>query len=529
MKFIVFRKATLSVAILLLWLTNLPLEIFAQTSYTTGFESPTFVSGNVQGQNGWGYLSNSPTKGVIETAPSGSPASFGAQSLAIRTNNVDFFGVSNHLYSALIDPAGETGSTIGGVLVAAPYNQYNASFYYQAPATPVISTRADGRFAELNPSSKGTAAGDPANRYAQIRVINDTNTAAGKVRLEIGWYSVSTSTFTVATVVQNLNWGEWYRFDYSISFCDGLNGASPNDTFKITIKDINGSILGMAVGSTWEAAYKTGSFGGGTTPRAVNGFDLWSQTGPNNALVGYIDNFSESVTNTANPCMVPDVTINQAASQSDPATGTNISIHFTAQFSEPVTGFGNSQTDVNLSGTAGATTTVVSQIAPFDGTTYDVAVSGMTMGGTVTASIPAGAAQDVSNNPNIASTSTDNTVTYVVPYSFNWFYYSELLLRENVLNQVTAGSNVTIKFSLNGYKGNPYSSPPTSQLISCSTFAPIGPATVINRFAPDPYYSALYDFYQTTWQTQANWKYTCRNLTLYLTDGTTKTLYFYFK
>lgn len=305
MKFNNLTKTAFAAVLSLLTLTNLPLTTFAQTSYSTDFESPTFTLGNVQGQNGWGYLSNSPAKGIIEAAPAGSPVSFGAQSLAVRTNDVGFFGVQNQLYSALVDPAGETGSTLGGVVVAAPFNQYIASFYYQAPAAPVISTRADGRFAELNPSSKGTGAGDPANRYAQIRVINDTNTAAGKVRFEIGWYSVSAATFNVLTVAQNLNWGEWYRFDYRISFCDGLNGSSPNDAFRIVIQDLTGNNLGIAFGSTWESAWKTGSFGGGTTPRAVNGFDFWTQTGPNNALVGYVDNFSESVANVPNPCAVP--------------------------------------------------------------------------------------------------------------------------------------------------------------------------------------------------------------------------------
>lgn len=277
----------------------------AQTTYTTGFEAPVFTLGNVQGQNGWGYLPNSPAKGVIENAPAGSPASFGTQSLAIRTNDVAFFGVSNQLYSAIIDPAGETGSTIGGVLVPAPYNQLVASFYYQAPLTPVISTRADGRFAELDPSSKGSAAGDPANRYAQIRVINDTNTAAGKVRLELGWYTSAATTFNVATVAQNLSWGQWYRIDYRIRFCNGLQGTAPNDTFRVDVSDLNGNVLGTSLGSTWESAWKTGSFGGGSTARAVNGFDFWTQTGPNDALVGYVDNFTQFVSNVGDPCQVP--------------------------------------------------------------------------------------------------------------------------------------------------------------------------------------------------------------------------------
>jgi len=50
--------------------------LFGQTTYTADFESPTFVLGNVQGQNGWGHLPNSPAGGVIEAAPAGSPASF---------------------------------------------------------------------------------------------------------------------------------------------------------------------------------------------------------------------------------------------------------------------------------------------------------------------------------------------------------------------------------------------------------------------------------------------------------------------
>jgi CSLREA domain-containing protein len=103
------------------------------------------------------------------------------------------------------------------------------------------------------------------------------------------------------------------------------------------------------------------------------------------------------------------VTINQASGQADPTTSSPIS--FTVVFNEPVSGFTDS--DVTLSGTAGATTAVVTEIAPNDGTTYDVAVSGMTTDGTVIASIPANAAQDADQNGNTASTSTDNTVTFI--------------------------------------------------------------------------------------------------------------------
>ena len=79
----------------------------------------------------------------------------------------------------------------------------------------------------------------------------------------------------------------------------------------------------------------------------------------------------------------PTVTINQASGQVDPTSASPI--NFTVVFSEPVTGFATG--DVTLSGTAGATTATVSEIAPNNGTTYNVAVSGMTGSGTVIATV----------------------------------------------------------------------------------------------------------------------------------------------
>jgi len=100
----------------------------------------------------------------------------------------------------------------------------------------------------------------------------------------------------------------------------------------------------------------------------------------------------------------PTVTINQATGQADPTSTSPI--NFSVVFSESVTGFTSSS--VSLSGTAGAGTVVVTGSGP----TYSVAVSGMVTNGTVVATIAAGAVQDLASNPNTASTSTDNTVTW---------------------------------------------------------------------------------------------------------------------
>ena len=97
--------------------------------------------------------------------------------------------------------------------------------------------------------------------------------------------------------------------------------------------------------------------------------------------------------------------INQAASQADPTSTSPI--NFTVVFNENVTGFATG--DVTLSGTAGATTATVTG----SGALYNVAVTGMTTGGTVIATIPAAVATGaITGLPNAASVSMDDTVTF---------------------------------------------------------------------------------------------------------------------
>jgi hypothetical protein len=104
----------------------------------------------------------------------------------------------------------------------------------------------------------------------------------------------------------------------------------------------------------------------------------------------------------------PTVTLEQASGQADPTASSPI--NFTATFNEAVTGFATG--DVTLGGTAGATTGTVTEIAPNNGTTFNIAVSGMTGDGTITASLAASTVTDLAGNPNTASTSTDNSVIY---------------------------------------------------------------------------------------------------------------------
>ena len=126
--------------------------------------------------------------------------------------------------------------------------------------------------------------------------------------------------------------------------------------------------------------------------------------------LGNLSAASSSTDNTItyNGIVPPTVTINQDTSQLDPATTSPIV--FKVVFSKPISGFLSN--DIILSGSAGATTAVLTSIGDY--MNYSVAVSGMTQSGTVIASIPALAVWDKVNSANksVASTSTDNVVVY---------------------------------------------------------------------------------------------------------------------
>ncbi len=178
---------------------------------------------------------------------------------------------------------------------------------------------------------------------------------------------------------------------------------SASASFSFTGND--GSGVG---GVTFECQIDGGAWTACTSPQSYTGLSDGSHTFQVRAKdsLGNTDSSPASYTwviDTAGPT----VTINQATGQAD-STSTS-PINFTVVFSEAVSGFATG--DVTLSGTAGATTATVSG-GP---TTYNVAVSGMTNSGTVIATIAANVAQDAAGNGNAASTSTDNTVTWVVP------------------------------------------------------------------------------------------------------------------
>ena len=185
--------------------------------------------------------------------------------------------------------------------------------------------------------------------------------------------------------------------------------SGPSSTDNIT-SDPTPTLSGTAeAGSTVELFAGATSVG---TATATGG--NWSITSI--ALTSGTYAFTATATNVAGTSVASsalsvtiytalDVTINQAAAQADP-TGTS-PINFTAVFTNPVSNFASG--DVTITGTAGGSKTVAVTGGP---ATYNVAVSGLTTLGTVTATVAASVASDAAGNNNAASTSADNTVTW---------------------------------------------------------------------------------------------------------------------
>ncbi|HET9667032.1 MAG TPA: hypothetical protein VFP09_09765, partial [Desertimonas sp.] len=196
--------------------------------------------------------------------------------------------------------------------------------------------------------------------------------------------------------------------DWTVTFSESVSGVDSSDFALVQSGGVAGaSITGVSgSGTTYTVTANTG-IGNGSLGLNLNDDDSISDAGGNSlrASGGGADGSFTGQVYTIDKTG-PTVTVNQAVGQSDPTTASQI--HFTAVFNEPVVGFQNN--DVTIGGTAGAVNASVTNSG--DDRTFDIAVSGMTTSGTVTASINAGRADDAAGNGNSASTSTDNTVTW---------------------------------------------------------------------------------------------------------------------
>lgn len=195
-------------------------------------------------------------------------------------------------------------------------------------------------------------------------------------------------------------------------------GASPivfDVVFSEPVTGFTGTDVDLSSSTAPGTLSASVSGSGSTYQVSVSGMTdsgLVIATIPSDGVVDAANNSNEGSTSTDNSVTydvtAPTVTIDQAAAQFDPTR--LFPILFEVTFDEPVTGFDSNDIDFTSSTAPGTLSAIVSG----SGTTYQVSVSGMTDSGLVIASVPANSAVDASNNPNEASTSTDNSVTYDV-------------------------------------------------------------------------------------------------------------------
>ena len=187
---------------------------------------------------------------------------------------------------------------------------------------------------------------------------------------------------------------------FSVQFSEPVSGFDNSDV-SFTGSTAGGTLAAVVTGSGEDYIISvSGMTTNGTVVASIPG---GAAADADNNPTGASTSTDNTVTYNSPP---PTVTINSAVGQPDPTSGGPIA--FAVTFSKPVTGF--TASDVSFTGsTAGGTLVAV---VTGNGADYSVAVSGMTSSGTVVASIPAAAASDAGNQPNAASTSTDNSVQF---------------------------------------------------------------------------------------------------------------------
>jgi CSLREA domain-containing protein len=100
-----------------------------------------------------------------------------------------------------------------------------------------------------------------------------------------------------------------------------------------------------------------------------------------------------------------------------------------------------------------------------------------------------------------------------------------------VMNQMTAGRSVPIKFSLGGDQGLAIFAAgyPRSRQIQCNTLSPVDSVEGTTTSPSSLTYDPVTGTYTYVWKTQKSWAGTCRQLTVQFVDGQTYLLYFMFR
>jgi hypothetical protein len=292
---------------------------------------------------------------------------------------------------------------------------WNGTTWIAALATWNDATTSDG-WAHWNYAFETVNLGDGVAYTVQSQAID--NATNSETTPDSTTFTYDTSAPSVSSIDRKAgaaNPTNSGPLSWTVTFSEPVSNVAAGDFTVASSAGITGTpmvssvtAVGSAPSTTWTATVSTTGVTGANNATVglnlTNAGSIQDQSGNGLATSSFPgQTFTFDTTK-------PNVTITQAAGQTDPTNSSPIK--FTAVFDEPIDASTFTDADADLSGTAGATTVVISQIAPNDGTTFNVAISGMTGDGTAIAAIPAGGVSDQAGNTNTPSTSTDHTVTF---------------------------------------------------------------------------------------------------------------------
>ncbi|MEG3834290.1 DUF4347 domain-containing protein, partial [Microcoleus sp. Z1_C3] len=407
----------------------------ADQASTPTANTPSGGVGNSQDNNDvFGTIAAPPTPDIVVTTPTFTPTTLLAGTtkqklyeidLAVSTFNAQLTGVT-------LTPSGTyTAADIANFkLIYSTDNVLDAGDTTLSTQTPVASgspLNFTGLTQTINTGTTGYLflTSDIATGATEGKTINigaptlsnftfatgnktGTPTAGGTQTLD------GIPTITSVTVPANNTYGIGGNLDFTATFSEPvtITPGTGSANLPITLDTggtVNATLTGSGASSTTQTFRYTVASGNVDSDGITVGANL-ALTGDatiqdatkNNATLTL--NGVAATTGVLVDGVAPTVTINQRTGQTDPTSTSPI--NYTVTFSEPVTGF--DAADIDLSGTAGATTATVTG----SGANYNVAVSGMTAVGSAIGIVKAGGVTDIAGNSNTASTSTDNIVTY---------------------------------------------------------------------------------------------------------------------
>jgi len=231
------------------------------------------------------------------------------------------------------------------------------------------------------------------------------------------WTLDATAPTVLSSVRASTNPTNASSVDFTVTFSEPVTNVDVNNVVLTTTGVSGATVSGVSgSGDVYTVTVNTGS-GDGTIHLDAANNNMIVDAASNSLGGGFTSGETYTIDKT-----VPTVTVNQSSAQADPVYTAN-PINFTVVFSESINTSTFTSSDVTLvsycGGTPSAATALVSEVAPNDGSTFNVAVSATC---TVTVLLDAGKVSDLAGNTNTVSVSADNTVAIYISASCGNFY-----------------------------------------------------------------------------------------------------------